>query len=115
MGRIWNLGDCKEKKALIDEYGNEMTYGELADATGALASKIGHRCLVFVLCRNEIGSVTGYVACVNNGIVPVMLNSHLDAVLLSQLTELYKPEYIWCPKEQVSQFEGMLPEYEAYN
>lgn len=115
MGRIWNLGDCKEKKALIDEYDNEMTYGELADATGALASKIGHRCLVFVLCRNEIGSVTGYVACVNNGIVPVMLNSHLDAVLLSQLTELYKPEYIWCPKEQVSQFEGMLPEYEAYN
>lgn len=115
MGRIWNLGDCKEKKALLDEYGNEMTYGELDDATGELASKISHRCLVFVLCRNEIGSVTGYVACVNNGIVPVMLNSHLDAGLLSQLTELYKPDYIWCPKEQVAQFEGMLSQYEAFN
>ena len=115
MGRIWNLEDHRQKKALLDEYGKEMTYKDLDEATGELSSKIGHRCLVFVLCRNEIGSVIGYVACINNGIVPVMLNSHLDQALLSGLISLYKPEYIWSPKEQVSQFEEMQQQYEANN
>lgn len=115
MGKIWNLKEHKRKYALIDEYGNSMTYGALHREARILADRIGHRCLVFALCRNEMGSVLGYTSFINNGIVPVMINSHLDKMLLENLLRTYSPEYLWIPKEQKEQFPQMESEHEAYN
>ncbi len=115
MGKIWNLEHHKDKTALIDEFGGQMTYDVLNSESSVLAERIGHRCLVFSLCRNEIGSVLGYTSFVNNGIVPVMVNSHLEEMLLNNLLNTYKPEYLWVPKDQIEQFSDMSVEYEAYN
>ena len=115
MGRIWNLEDYKGKTALIDERGNEMTYDVLNSKSCDLADRIGHRCLVFSLCRNEMGSVLGYSAFVNNGIVPVMINSHLENALLENLLKTYSPEYLWVPEELTEQFPGLATEYKACN
>lgn len=115
MSKIWNLHQHKGKIALIDESGNQMTYDVLNSEAFDLSKRIGHRCLVFVLCRNEIGSVLGYTAFINNGIVPVMVNSHLEETLLHNLLNTYCPEYLWIPKNQVEQFVGMNVEYEVYN
>ena len=49
MGKIWDLEVHKRKKALIDEFGNWMTYDVLDHEACVLAHKIGHRCLVFAL------------------------------------------------------------------
>ena len=114
MNRIWNLQQYKGKIALIDELHNHMTYDMLDSEASVLAGIIGHRCLVFALCRNEIGSVVGYTAFINNVIVPVMINSHLDDALLDSLLKTYRPEYIWLPKDQIDQFTGMTIEHEAY-
>lgn len=115
MGEIWDLQQHKDKTALIDEFGNQITYDELNSEAHILSEKIGHRCLVFELCKNEIGSVLGYVAFINNGIVPVMVNSHLVEDLLQNLLDTYSPEYLWLPKDQVKQFAGMSVEHEAHN
>ena len=114
MNKIWNLEDHKENTALKDEFGNQMTYDLLNSESKALAEKIGHRCLVFSLCRNEIGSVVGYTAFINNGIVPVMVNSHLEEALLDNLLKTYTPEYLWVPKDQMNEFSCMTQEYEMY-
>lgn len=114
MGKIWNLEEHKRKPALIDEFGGSLTYDALNSETCILANKIGHRCLVFALCRNEIGSVLGYTAFINNGIVPVMVNSRLEKALLDNLLQTYQPEYLWIPKEQINQFPDMSVEYEAH-
>ena len=111
MGRIWNLEDHKGKTALIDEFDNQITYEMLNDEAQVLAERIGHRCLVFALCRNEIGSVLGYTSFINNGIVAVMMNSHLEEFLLGNLLKVYQPEFLWIPKEQAGQFEGMTAEH----
>lgn len=118
MGRIWNLEDNKGKIALIDEFGGQMTYDCLCSEASALAEKIGHRCLAFSLCRNAIGSVLGYVAFLNHGIVPVMVSSHLEETLLENLLKTYSPEYLWVPKDQAGQFKDLdveYVEYEAYD
>ena len=115
MNKIWNLEDHKGKIALLDEAGISMTYDMLNLETNKMVDKIGHRCLVFILCRNEIGSVMGYTAFVNNGIVPVMVNSHLDDDLLENLLKTYSPEYLWMPKNMMDNFGKMTAEYEAYN
>lgn len=114
MGKIWELVKFKDKVALIDEFGEQMTYGQLDANSNALAEAIGRRCLVFSLCKNEIGSVLGYVSFINNGIVPVLLNAHLEEELLNNLISTYEPAYLWVPSDQLEQFNGMDAVYSAY-
>lgn len=115
MDAIWKLKEYKGKIALIDEYGNNLTYDNLNSEADALAKTISKRCLVFCLCRNEIGSVLGYVGFMNNNIVPVLLNSHLEGDLLRNLFVTYEPSYLWIPIDQVGQFPRMKSVYESYN
>lgn len=114
MNKIWDLEQHKGKMALLDEFGNSMTYDVLNSEAHLLAEHIGHRCLVFSLCSNVIGSILGYTAFVNNGIVPVMVNGHLEEMLLKNLLKTYSPEYLWVSKDQVEEFSGMSIVYEAY-
>ena len=114
MGKIWNFEKFKGKTAVVDEFGGRLAYDVLDSEANVLAERIGHRCLVFAFCRNEIGSVIGYTAFINNGIVPVMVNSHLEEALLEKLLQTYQPEYLWIPKNQTSQFPEMRVEYESY-
>ena len=114
MSRIWDLGQYKGKTALIDEYGNSLTYDLLKSEAYVLAEAVGRRCLVFCLCRNEIGSILGYVSFLNNAIVPVLLNAHLEEELLKNLLVTYEPAYLWVPKDQVEQFPEMEQKYEAH-
>ncbi|MGI6653635.1 MAG: AMP-binding protein [Christensenellales bacterium] len=115
MGKIWNLTQYGENTALIDEFGTKLTYNKLNNKAKTLAEIIGKRCLVFCLCRNEIGSALGYVAFINNGIVPVMLNSGLEENLLNNLLETYQPKYLWVPNELAAKFPGMSMKHEAYS
>lgn len=115
MGRLWDLERFGDNTALIDEYGGQLTYAQLNDAANALADAVGRRCLVFSLCGNEIGSVIGYVGFVNNGIVPVQLNAHLEDGLLENLLTDYEPVFIWAPDGQAEKFSGMEVIYSAHN
>lgn len=114
MNRIWDLTVQSGKLALIDELGEQMTYDTLNSEAQILADKVGHRCLVFSLCRNEMGSVIGYTGFVNNGIVPVMVSSHLEEELLDNLLKTYSPEYLWMPEDKIEEFPEMTVEYRAY-
>lgn len=114
MMKIWNVEQYKNRAAFIDEYGKELTYSLLEKETCDLAGRVGRRCLIFCLCRNEIGSILGYVSFINNAIVPVLLNSHLEEGLLLDLMAAYEPAYLWVPKDQAAQFQDMEPMYEAY-
>lgn len=115
MNKIWDFPAFGDATAIKDEFSNSITYLKLNEEANNLASAIGRRCLVFILCRNEIGSVVGYAAFMNNGIVPVLLNSHLEEELLCNLLSTYEPAFLWVPREQMSQFPGMEEQYSIYN
>ena len=83
--------------ALIDENGKQMTYNQLVKEADSMADIVGHRCLVFVLCRNTAEAVVGYVGFVRKDIVPVLINADIDEALFSTLTDSYHPSYIWGP------------------
>lgn len=114
MNRIWNLEQFKGNTAMIDEFGKELSYDLLKIESDKLVKVVGARCLVFCLCRNEIGSILGYVGFINNGIVPVLLNAHLEKDMINNLLKTYEPSFLWIPKEQVNQFEGMESAYETH-
>ncbi len=85
--------------AVITDDGAELTYAELKAKTGLLAQKMRERSLVFCLCSNTLDSLVGYVACLNHGVVPLMLDARIDKALLARFLEIYDPDYIWRPSE----------------
>ena len=114
MNRIWNLEKFSGNTAIADEHGNEMSYGLLNLEANTLSEVIGKRCLVFCLCRNEIGSILGYVSFINNGIVPVLLNASLEETLLNNLLSTYEPSFLWVPCDQSQMFSNMSIKYEKH-
>lgn len=110
---MWDLDRFERNTALLDDQGRRLTYGESARLGEDLAAAAGRRCLVFCLCRNELGSMAGYVSFLNHRIVPVLLSSHLERKLLNSLLSIYQPACLWIPEEQEMDFPGMDAVYRA--
>ncbi|MCM1082954.1 MAG: AMP-binding protein [Clostridium sp.] len=110
---MWNLNQYEDDIALVDDKGSTVTYNNLRIQTDKLYNEIGHRCLVFVLCTNSIGSIIGYVTFLNNKIVPVLLNAHLERELLESLLSTYYPSYLWLPNEMLNRFPNFKKVYTA--
>ena len=111
---IWDLQKYCDNTAILDEYGVSLTYGTLTEGGQRLVDAIGHRCLVFVLCRNETGALVGYTGLLNSGCVPLLLNSHMDGEALAGLLETYQPPYLWVPENMAPAFPGMMQVYSAF-
>ena len=99
--------------ALIDDEGNRVTYGELRELIGTTGAKVEKRSLLFLLCKNTVGSVVGYLGFVERKAVPVMLNAKIDPELLDSLMRIYTPAYIWVPTEDAGRF-GYESIYECF-
>ena len=69
------------------------------DKTNALSSKIYDiasdlaisRLLVFIKCTNTLSSVSAYLACLDNGHVPLLLDTSIRDVFFQKLVEQYQP------------------------
>lgn len=105
---MWSFKSFADNTAVITEAGEHLTYAELAAYGDALYRSIGRRCLVFILCRNELGSVAAYTSCLNHGVVPLLLDSSLDRELLRGLITAYKPDYIICPGDMAEGLFGSI-------
>ena len=94
----------KDSIALVDNEGNRITYGELAELMKEVGPQVEPRSLVFLLCKNTAGSMLGYLGFVEQDAVPVTLSSKIDDELLKQLLEVYTPAYLWVPEEEEERF-----------
>lgn len=87
----------KDAIAVIDEADNCLTYGELIEGIDRVARYFPSRQLIFILCDNSPGALLGYLACMEHGCVPLMLDSAIAPALLSSLLDTYCPTGIWAP------------------
>ena len=94
----------KNNIAFIDIDGNKLTYSDLFQFSELFFQKISKRTLIFILSENTFGSVLGYIASLENKIVPLLLNSATDKELLENLTTIYQPEYFWVPENKIFEF-----------
>lgn len=109
---MWDFGKFSNNVAVITESGGRVSYSALADYCSSLTRHIPRRCLVFNLCRNELGSLVGYVAFLNAKIVPLMLKADLDENLLRELIKAYKPDYLSVPSEMAGKIADCKIVYE---
>ncbi len=101
---MWSFESFYGNTAIVDESGGITTYAELKSAGEALISHMTLRTLAFNLCSNEKGSLLGYTAFIDAGIVPLLLDAELDRGLLCALIEAYKPDYLWLPQNIAQEF-----------
>ena len=83
--------------AVVTDDGRAVSYAELKRMTDEWAAKVPMRSLVFLLVGNNLDSLVAYVACLNHGIVPLMLDAKIDGQLLQRFIEVYRPDFIWRP------------------
>jgi long-chain acyl-CoA synthetase len=103
--------------AFLAEDGSTLNYGQLQADTLSLARHLPSGRLVFLLGKNDRATLTCYLACLESGAVPLLLNESMAASALAQLCQVYEPEYIFACTEQVAwpgPFEGLLA-FEGYS
>lgn len=94
-----DLDKFAENPAVIDRSGKSHTYANLvsfADRFGAKLNPAGHQ-LLFILCRNNIESLSAYLGSLRSGNAAVLLSADTDRQLLARLVDHYRPDYIWKP------------------
>ena len=101
---MWNFDKFANNTAVITENGDKISYSMFGEYCADLTRNVPHRCLVFNLCKNELGSLVGYAGFLNAHIVPLILKADLDAGLLRELIEKYKPDYIHAPSDMAERF-----------
>lgn len=100
-----NVETIEESRlAAIDDRGQQLTYGQLAQCAKALSGVIPARSVVFLLCRNTVGGLAAYYAMIENGIVPVTLSGAIDRQLFDVLFETYRPQYLCVEAEQAESY-----------
>ncbi len=100
------------KRAIIDNTGSEVSYGNIVEFCHDFYGAVDHRTLIFIKCRNSVGAALGYLGSINNGIVPLLVSSGMDPELYDNLVKTYSPEYIWEPADESDGNEEHL--YDAY-
>lgn len=92
----------KDNVALIDDDNNRVTYKNIIDFCHEYNKTVKKRSLLFLLCENTVGAVMNYIACLENGIIPLLLNALIDEELLEELYQKYKPQYLCMPAKMVN-------------
>ena len=99
----FSIQDSLNSVVITDE-GENVSYEAISIFSDSLYDVIRHRCLVFCLCQNTLGSLNGYFSFIANKIVPLMLDSTIDKELLEELIKTYRPEYLWLPDIRLDEF-----------
>ena len=95
----------RTKIAVKDNEGHELNYGQLADEVESFSHLLKPRSIVFLLCKNTVGSLAGFLGFIEGNVVPLALSSKIDKALLEALMTEYTPAYLWVPSEQTEEFD----------
>lgn len=98
--------DFENRDLVITDARQHVTYGEFHQLSEEFSVHMSEGDLIFILCRNTLGSLLGYLTCLKYHIVPVMLEGNMAAESVQKLIEEYEPKYLFLPKERAHDFKG---------
>ena len=96
--------EFKNRNLVITDAGERVTYGEFHGYSEKLSVHMSEGDLIFILCRNTLGSLLGYLTCLKYHIVPVMLEGNMAVENVQKLMREYQPKFLLMPKERVEEF-----------
>lgn len=87
-----------EKKhgvAIVDSDNNEIKYEDIVNFSNDIQNLRVKRSVVFILANNNVESLVGFIAFIENQLVPLLINENIDKELLEQYINIYEPKYIF--------------------
>ena len=87
----------EQRPLFINATGRTVTYADWYRHADALKAIIPSRSLAVIICRNTLGSALSYLCCLQNRIVPLLIDHDMDTDLMKRLIDTYKPAYIFQP------------------
>jgi long-chain acyl-CoA synthetase len=87
---------CPDRPALYTEDGSVVSYGQLQAQVSLMARRFTERTLVFLLCTNDMPSLVAYLACLEAGAVPLLLDAEISSDSLKRLCSVYQPQFVYC-------------------
>lgn len=94
---MFNFDKFEKDVAIITETGEKFTYYTLNCLQKKWASFVSGRELVLILCSEDIETIVGYISCLMNKIVVIMLDVKTDLDFIKHIIQIYRPNYIWGP------------------
>jgi len=105
MSFFWNRCESfGQTEAVSLPDGSSIAYRELLDRADLIADSIAEGSLVALECENVLECVAAYLGCLRKGVVPVLIDSALDAGFRESLYERYSPVAIWGRKPDTGVF-----------
>ena len=87
--------------AFVNEFGHPFSYNELLSISNDFARNLDSRKLVLCLASNTGDFFSGYIGLLRKNLVPLLLPFQTDSVQIQNLIDIYKPTYIFIPKDSV--------------
>ena len=103
---MFDLEKYRLNIAVITDRGERLSYEELSAAAKTFASAVPQKSLLFCLCENRVGSLVGYVGCLEYHIPIVLLDGGKEAGSIKNLVEIYQPEYLWLLEDRIGDYDG---------
>lgn len=94
-----NIEKNQDRIAVIEDNQRQLTYRELVEAAEKISASMEEREVVFLLCRNTIEALTGYVGFLRKKVVPVLMDAEIDDMLFDNLLKTYCPKYVYKPQD----------------
>ena len=69
MNLFENIYKFKNRQALVCENNEILKYGDLLSFTDNISKKIKERCLVFLICNNNLESIVGYLSFLKTNLI----------------------------------------------
>lgn len=116
---FWHLSQAKQDIALVDatssaDFSYQNLYSLVTDFEQTL-NQFQQKTLGVILCRNSIDTLVAYLAALRAGHAIFLLDANLHPALLSQLLEVYQPDWLFAPNDVTQSFHGFQKQTEFLN
>ena len=95
-----NIYKNKNKNSIITEKNEVISYKNLLKSVDEFSKNIKKRCLVFLLCQNNLETIVGYLGFIRSDCVVSLIDEGINPELLESLISKYEPDYIFLPQKK---------------
>lgn len=96
-----------DRLALLTDAGQSLTYGQLRSEVVLCSKSLPQKRLIFLAGRNDIPTTVTYLACLETGCVPLLLDPNISVAAFSKLLDTYLPAYVFLPTELSTNYFGL--------
>ena len=109
---LWDFEKYADLPAVLTEVGKKYSYREIDMLWKILAVQINARTLVGLFADNDLGSLVGYLSCIQKDSIPILLPTPKENVSIWQIVRAYQPQYLWMGENEFNILKQGLMQYQ---